>query len=175
MHLFLSRFLEAEGAEGEGWGTWGVSGAVLWAYGTPRGLSGSLESSLLALFGPLSSFVLSACAPRPCTFTLKLFLLCACDRLPASTPPKGPKIGFSISCPNPFPRPTPQSKVMAETVSEPAPTMVPIFLRSLRSNKPPQGFVSPGSFSVCPDRKALLEVGTHICVFRRLGWGTAVG
>lgn len=123
--LFLSRFLEVEGVEGEGRGTRGVPRAVLWAYGNPRGLLGSLGSPWLTLSRHSELECVVRRPSRPCMFTLKLCYSCACSRPPAPTPPKGPKIGFPISCPNPFPRPAARSKVMAKTVLEPAPSMVP--------------------------------------------------
>ena len=175
MRLFSTRFLEAEGAEGEGWGARGVSGAVLWAYGNPRGLSGSLGSPWLAFSRTFELVCVVRCTPLPCSFPLKFLFSCACTLFPAPTPPKGPKIGFPISCPNPFPRPTSLSKVMAETVSEPAPSFVPSGLSTPLTPKAPLGFVFFGFFSVHPDRKVWGEGGTHLCVFCPLGWGATVG
>ena len=174
MRLFSTRFLEAEGAEGEGWGARGVSGAVLWAYGTPRGLSGSLGSPWLAFSRTFELVCVVRCTPLPCTFPLKFLFSCACTCLPAPTPPKGPKIGFPISCPNPFPRPTSLSTVMAETVFEPAPSILPIVPYSPPTLQVPLGFVFFGTFSVHPDRKAWGESGTCFRLFRPLGWGATV-
>ena len=63
---------------------------------------------------------------------------------------------------------------MAETVLEPAPSIVPIVPYSPLTPKVPLGFVFYGTFSVHPDRKAWGEGGTHLCVFRPLGWGATV-
>ena len=89
--LFLSRFLEVEGVEGEGRGTRGVPRAVLWAYGNPRGLLGSLGSPWLILSRHSELECVVRRPSRPCMFTLKLCYSCACSRPPGADPTKRSK------------------------------------------------------------------------------------
>jgi hypothetical protein len=114
---------------------------------TPGASRGALVRLCLPVLDLLWSFVLSAATRRPCTFPLKSLLSCECIRCSTPTPQKAPKIGFFISCSNPFARPTPQSGVMAETVLDPALTMVPIGLLSPPTPQVPRKFVFPGCFS----------------------------